>query len=49
MAEVEVTRMPGEYEPHLGAILHYPHIPAVWRGQDGDCRYARFAFREVST
>ena len=47
MAETAVTRMPGEYEPHLGVILHYPHIPAVWRGVNGDCRYGRFAFREV--
>ncbi|XP_066915486.1 putative agmatine deiminase [Clytia hemisphaerica] len=48
MTEVAGTRMPAEYEPHLGVILHYPHIPAVWRGQNGDCRYARFAFREVA-
>lgn len=41
-------RMPAEFEPHLGCILHYPHLSAVWRGVDGDCCYGRYAFREVA-
>jgi len=40
--------MPAEFKPHLGCILHYPHLSAVWRGIDGDCRFGKEAFRNVA-
>lgn len=40
--------MPAEFQPHFGCILHYPHLSAVWRGVDGDCRYGKKAFRNVA-
>jgi len=40
--------MPAEFKPHLGCILIYPHLGSTWRGVDGDCRYAKEAFRNVA-